>query len=206
VIVDRASDLVVLVLGLMIAAPLTTHARWLDRLLIASVIGLALLGVALLVARAFAKRRTAQATSRVQKAFHDLLESLATRPSAKGTARVLGLSVLAWTAWAAAAWAVAASLGFHLSPLEAMFVTSVMNLGVAIPSSPGFVGTYQWLAVASLTLLDVDREQALAFAILVQAVWFVPTTILGGIVVVRRALAGALVAGPAQPVRTNSAA
>ena len=63
-----------------------------------------------------------------------------------------------------------------------------MNLGVAIPSSPGFVGTYQWLAVASLGLFDVPREDALAFAILMQAVWYLPTTVVGGALIVRRLL------------------
>ena len=58
-----------------------------------------------------------------------------------------------------------------------MFVASVLALGVAIPSSPGYVGTYQWLGVASLGLLDVPVNEALAFSILMQASWFIPTTL-----------------------------
>jgi uncharacterized membrane protein YbhN (UPF0104 family) len=90
-------------------------------------------------------------------------------------------------AWGVAAWLVARSVGVELSVLQTAFVAAVMNLGVAIPSSPGFIGTYQWLAVASLGLFDVDREDALAFAILMQAVWYVPTTVVGGGLVVARA-------------------
>ena len=51
---------------------------------------------------------------------------------------------------------------------------------MAIPSSPGFVGTYQWLAVSSLGLFDVERQDALAFSLLLHASWYVPTTIVGG--------------------------
>ncbi len=118
----------------------------------------------------------------------DTVEGLATTLTrAKAVVAAL-LSFAAWSAWGAAAWLVARSVGIDLSLLETAFVAAVMNLGVAIPSSPGFVGTYQWLAVASLGLFDVPREDALAFAILVQAVWFVPTTIVGGALIARRLL------------------
>jgi uncharacterized membrane protein YbhN (UPF0104 family) len=63
-----------------------------------------------------------------------------------------------------------------------------MNLGVAIPSSPGFVGTYEWLGVASLGLLGIGSEEALAFAILLHACWYVPTTLIGGLALGVRAL------------------
>ena len=67
-------------------------------------------------------------------------------------------------------------------------MTAALSLGVAIPSSPGYVGTYQWLGVASLGLLDVPVNQALAFTILMQASWYVPTTIAGGAYMGVRAL------------------
>ena len=73
-------------------------------------------------------------------------------------------------------------------PLDAVFVASVLALGVAIPSSPGYIGTYQWLGVASLGLLDVPVNQALAFSILMQASWFIPTTLIGGAILGWRAL------------------
>ena len=57
--------------------------------------------------------------------------------------------------------------------MEAAFVAAALSLGVAIPSSPGYVGTYQWLGVASLGLLDVPVNEALAFTILMQASWYV---------------------------------
>ena len=91
-----------------------------------------------------------------------------------------GLSLAVWGTWALSAWLVARSLGIELSLVEAVFVTAVINLGVAIPSSPGFIGTYQWLGVSALALFDVPTEEALAFSILMQAVWYVPTLVVGG--------------------------
>jgi hypothetical protein len=77
-------------------------------------------------------------------------------------------------------------VGVELSLLEAFFVTSVINLGVAIPSSPGFIGTYQWLGVSALALFDIGTDAALAFAILMHAVWYVPTMLVGGGLLLRR--------------------
>jgi uncharacterized membrane protein YbhN (UPF0104 family) len=78
-------------------------------------------------------------------------------------------------------------LSIHLSPAEALFVTAIVNLGVSIPSSPGFIGTYQWLCVSALGLFSVDRGDAFAFAVLMHAVWFVPTTIAGLVLLLRTA-------------------
>ena len=66
-----------------------------------------------------------------------------------------------------------------------MFVTAVINLGVVIPSSPGFIGTYQWLAVSALGVVGVDGDVAIAFSLLMQAVWYIPTTLVGGVIAIR---------------------
>ena len=85
----------------------------------------------------------------------------------------------------------------ELSLTDALFVTAVLNLGSAVPSSPGYVGTYEWLGVASLGLVDFGHEQALAFTILVHAAWYVPTTLFG---------AAALGARGARQLRRHTAA
>ena len=72
-----------------------------------------------------------------------------------------------------------------LSPVELVFVTAVINLGVVIPSSPGFIGTYQWLAVSALGVVGVDGDVAIAFSLLMQAIWYIPTTIVGGVIAIR---------------------
>ena len=81
---------------------------------------------------------------------------------------------------------VATSVGIDLRPIDALFVAAVVNLGVAVPSSPGYVGTYQWLGVQVLAVLGVAREPALAFSILLHATWYLPTTVVGvGILALR---------------------
>jgi uncharacterized protein (TIRG00374 family) len=189
VVVDRGFDLLALVTFLLVSLPFVTDEPWLDRIVVGGLLGLGALALLLLFARVYTRRRSRERRAHrrlLRRVARDTVEGLATTLTpAKAVVAVL-LSFAAWSAWGAAVWLVARSVGIDLSLLETLFVAAAINLGVAIPSSPGFVGTYQWLAVASLGLFDVPKEDALAFAILVQAVWYVPTTIVGGTVIARR--------------------
>jgi glycosyltransferase 2 family protein len=98
---------------------------------------------------------------------------------ASNVVRVVFSTLLAWGAWIIGAWLAARSLDINLTTGELLFTTGAIGLGSAIPAAPGFIGTYHWLAASSLQLFDVPASDALAFAILVHALWYVPTTIVG---------------------------
>ncbi len=187
VIIDRAFDVAALVALLLCGLAVAADASWLRRIALGGLAALAGIAIVLGFARLYTSRRARSRRAGrglARRLVRDTLEGLAEPLSVALGVRLGALSVAAWGAWACAAWLVAQSVGIELSPLQAAFVTGVVNLGVAIPSSPGFIGTYQWLAVSALGLFDVGREDALAFAILVQAVWYVPTTLVGGAFVV----------------------
>ena len=95
-----------------------------------------------------ARRREQRSLGR--RLLRDTIDELASPIGRRTILTALGLSVVAWGIWASTAGIVCRSLGIHLSPVELVFVTAVINLGVVIPSSPGFIGTYQWLAVSAL--------------------------------------------------------
>ncbi|HXG76422.1 MAG TPA: lysylphosphatidylglycerol synthase transmembrane domain-containing protein [Gaiellaceae bacterium] len=182
VVLDRGCDLAALVGLLAVGLLAVTAAGWLVRIVLASALAVGLLVGAVVFARLYTARRARGRHARglVRRIARDVVEQLAEPIGRRRLLLWAGLSVLAWTVWATGAVLVARSLGIELSPLEGVFVAAVMNLGVAIPSSPGFVGTYEWLGVASLGLLDVPATDALAFAILLHAAWYVPTTLGGG--------------------------
>jgi len=202
---DRATDVIVLVVGLFATAPFVGSAAWVLRIAVggAVVLGLfAFVGVAALVYARGRPRARHNQRSRLRGLVRDLLDEIASPLGRRRIAVALVLSVVAWTTWALSAGLVCRSLGIQLSPVELVFVTCVMNLGVAIPSSPGFVGTYQWLGVSALAVVGVDGDVALAFALLMQAIWFVPTTVVGGPIALREA--GRDVAGLRPPPATES--
>ena len=181
VVVDRASDVLVLVAALGSSFLFVGHeVSWLMRIDLAAAVTGAILLLGLFGARFYVRRRPeGVAGSRVGRLVGGVLAGAARGGKPARRPVVAALSAAAWGAWAAGAWSIAAAVGIPLSPLEVIFVMAVVNLGVAIPSSPGFVGTYQWLCVASLALLGVDGERAFAFSVILHAAWFVPTTIAG---------------------------
>jgi uncharacterized protein (TIRG00374 family) len=67
----------------------------------------------------------------------------------------------------------------------AFFVNCVATLGVAVPSSPGFVGTFEAFIVKALEVFEVDRTRAFTYAIGFHAVSFIPTTLVGFAVFLR---------------------
>jgi len=142
------------------------------------------------------RERDRRSRGRVRRIVRDTIDMLGEPVGRRRAAVWLGLSAVAWTFGTFAVFLVARSVGIDLAPLDAVFVASVLALGVAIPSSPGYVGTYQLLGVESLGLLDVPVNQALAFSILMQASWFIPTTLAGGAILGWRALRTTKGSGP----------
>jgi uncharacterized protein (TIRG00374 family) len=183
VILDRAFDLVVLVALLIVGIAAVASSGWLVELAVAGVVVVLSVAGALLFARTYIDRRERDRRERglLRRLVRDTVERLAEPFGRRHILVWLGLSLAAWTAWALAALLVARSLGIELTVAEALFVTAVLNLGSAVPSSPGYVGTYEWLGVASLGLLGIDHEPALAFTILLHAAWYVPTTVVGAV-------------------------
>lgn len=190
VALDRVCDVVTLAVFLVIGIQAVPTPAWLKRIVIGALLALVLLAAALVFARWYtrSRERDRRTRSRVRRIVRDTLDMLGEPVGRRRAAVWLGLSVVAWTLGTVAVFLVGRSVGIDLAPLDAVFVASVLALGVAIPSSPGYVGTYQWLGVASLGLLDVPVNEALAFSILMQASWFIPTTLVGGAILGLRAL------------------
>lgn len=92
----------------------------------------------------------------------------------------VGLSFFAWILDGTIYWATASSLGIDLPPAGAMLVSAITVLGTAIPSAPGYVGTFELAASTIAVGLRVAPEPALAFAVLVHALTVLPLA-LGGV-------------------------
>jgi glycosyltransferase 2 family protein len=200
VVLDRICDVVTLAVFFAIGLQAVASPAWLVRLGIGAAIAVAVIAVALVLARLYssrnARRGGLRSRGRVLKILLETIEMLGEPIGRRRAATWIGLTVCTWSLSAVASVIVARSVGIELSPLDAVFVTSSLALGVAIPSSPGYIGTYQWIGVAALGLLDVPVEQALAFSILMQATWYVPTTLVGGAVIATRAIRGRPVREP----------
>ncbi|MCC6318619.1 MAG: flippase-like domain-containing protein [Gemmatimonadaceae bacterium] len=89
--------------------------------------------------------------------------------------------------WAAVMWLVNA-LAFYIGFLAvgmdvpfwaAIFVASLIAIGVAAPSSPGFVGVFEFFAKAGLALYGVPSGLAVSWALAFHFIAFIPITVFG---------------------------
>jgi hypothetical protein len=68
---------------------------------------------------------------------------------------------------------------YRLPWWTSLIVLVVTTIGIVVPSSPGYVGTYHWLCQVSLAMFAVPAGPALSFAILTHGVNFLPVMIAG---------------------------
>ncbi|MBW3660868.1 MAG: flippase-like domain-containing protein [Gemmatimonadetes bacterium] len=91
----------------------------------------------------------------------------------------LVLAVAQWIAIATTYWIGMAAFDLGAGWAGALFTNSIVALGVAVPSSPGFVGTYQALVVKSLEAFRIDRTAAFTFSVGFHAVNYLSVTAVG---------------------------
>ena len=71
------------------------------------------------------------------------------------------------------------SVGIDLGVLNVYLVLGISIISVAIPSSPGYVGTWEFFTMMALSIFRIDRDRALSFAVLSHFMALLPTTLVG---------------------------
>jgi len=89
------------------------------------------------------------------------------------------LTLAIWVSDTCSTMIGAYGLGIHLSFSHAMLLLTGMGLGSALPSTPGYVGIYQFVAVTVLVPFGISRDAALAFILVAQALSYVVVLTLG---------------------------
>lgn len=90
----------------------------------------------------------------------------------------LVLSVVVWLLEAGVYVMVGQAFGMNVTSVGYLLALAVANLGTMIPSSPGYVGTFDALVARSLAIFGVGEALALAYAFLLHlAIWLPPTLI-----------------------------
>lgn len=128
------------------------------------------------------KRRKPDASQIWDKLIHvidSFSQGLESLKGGKHIAWIIGLSLMVWLSIFASLYAAYPAFGINLSFFSAILVTVLIAAAVAIPSSPGFIGTYHFACAVGLTLLGVEAHTAQSFAILLHAAIIIPVIILG---------------------------
>jgi uncharacterized protein (TIRG00374 family) len=80
-----------------------------------------------------------------------------------------GLTVVIWCLDAAGTITVGSALGLRIPISVAFLLIAGLGLGSALPSTPGYVGIYQFVAVTVLTPFGFSRTDAIAYILVAQA-------------------------------------
>jgi glycosyltransferase 2 family protein len=104
----------------------------------------------------------------------------AARPLLGPAGLLLGGGTLAvWLMEGLIFWLVGQALDLDFSLLEGCFVLVLTAFFSLVPAAPGYVGTFDAAVIFGLKALDVTGGSAVAFAVLVRFVLFVPITVAG---------------------------
>ena len=76
-------------------------------------------------------------------------------------------------------WIIMQAFSFDISFGTLMLLNGFLNLFTIIPSSPGYIGTFDAPGIALLTALGIESQNAAGYTILLHAALWLPVTLLG---------------------------
>lgn len=95
------------------------------------------------------------------------------------TVQVIALSIVVWAAEVAVYVLIARAFSLEIPVLGLVLVMCVLTLGLVAPSAPGFVGVFEAMVIEALALYAIAGPPAVAFAVTLHLIHYVPGTVLG---------------------------
>ncbi len=122
----------------------------------------------------------------VEQALCRGLEALRSLHSGRRLSLFLLLTMVIWGLDGITVVITAASIGVSINYPLALLLVAALGLGSALPSTPGYVGIYQFVAVTVLTPFGVSKTDAIAYILLAQALIYAVVLLWGGIGLLRQ--------------------
>jgi uncharacterized protein (TIRG00374 family) len=107
------------------------------------------------------------------------LDGLTVLSSARSLVGAGILSLIAWLCVGAEFRVVMQTMGLRLPLSAAMLVLCLTTLGMVVPSSPGYLGVFEYITVVALELFGISREVALGYAVVLHGIAYLGFLLLG---------------------------
>ena len=117
--------------------------------------------------------------SRVAKRIVEIQENLKRIHSPINFIYFICIAFLQWLSMSTALYFAMLTLDIPIKFVYVPFVCALLNMGISIPSSPGYLGIYQFLLVYLLAIFNVPKYEGFAVSMLFHASWYIPYNILG---------------------------
>jgi uncharacterized protein (TIRG00374 family) len=186
IIVERVIDMITLLVFLVISIRLISDNTLISRifwigliLTISAIIFLAVLRKNPKLINIFVSLSPPRLKEKIRKFLEAFIKGLEILSDFKTLFYTFLQSLLIWSCYAIVYYILFISFGFQLSIGAAFLLMAICSLGISIPSSPGFIGTYHYFVIFSLSLFQIPKSSALSFAIVAWAVNFLPVVVIG---------------------------
>ena len=191
IIVERIFDGVVMLLFVFVALPFTTMPEWLERIVV--VFSLLFFGALAVFFAVAARPAVSQKIynwvidrvlperfrAPVRGVLDHFMEGLASLRSGRDVAMVFVTSVVIWLTETVKYWFVMHGFPFLVPFYVLMLMNGVVNLATTIPSSPGYVGTFDTPGIETLKAFGVPAEVAAGYTFVLHAALWLPITLVG---------------------------
>jgi hypothetical protein len=128
-----------------------------------------------------------RASARLSTKWRDRVLAMATSITSAGACLRRPRDAMAIGAYSLVVWTLESLMfafilpvfGLPLRMASAMVAMSVTNLGILVPSSPGFVGSFHFFCSQAIASQGVPASTAMAYALLVHLAFYIPVTLWG---------------------------
>lgn len=107
------------------------------------------------------------------------MDGLASLRSPRDLAMILISSIVIWLTETTKYTVVMQAFNFRVSFFVLMLMTAIVNLATTLPSSPGYVGTFDEPGIEILKVFGVEANIAAAYTFVLHAALWLPITLLG---------------------------
>jgi glycosyltransferase 2 family protein len=181
-VAERVLDAIALVLLFAVLVTTLSLPLGVKGWMLALVVG----GVLVALFAAWLLGRDTDAGKRAQQVVARLLAPTRSLWSSGGAA-LLALSVVLWLVEGSVYADLGAVAGLHLSLVDGLYIMALANLVALVPAAPGYVGTFDAAVILAVRLVaGGTHAAALAYAVVVRFVLFVPITVVGLVALVVR--------------------
>ena len=191
IIVERIFDGVVMLLFVFLSLPFTPMPAWLQQVvLFGSLSFIGALAVFFVIAASATRAQRVYEWliarflpvrfQETVRGFADrFLEGLRFLRSGRDVLMIFLTSLLIWLTETVVYWLVMHCFGFQVPFHVLLLMNGVGNLATTIPSSPGYVGTFDAVGIKVLEGFGVAGSLAAGFTLVLHATLWLPITLLG---------------------------
>ena len=190
IVVERVTDVLVVLLFLASVVSFVPVPEWVAQS--AMLVGVGFVGLAVvLVVLARQRERGLALLHRLARLapfldresvwhlVHSLLDGLEILRYWRPAGQLLLGSILIWFLGLIQFHSVTLAFDLQVPVAATVFIMCITALGMTVPSSPGYIGVWEYIIVLGLSLFGVDKSRALSYALVLHFSVYITTTLMG---------------------------